>query len=252
VEGAQAVPGGNSRSADGGVAGVRRYHHGDLAAALVAAGLELARAGGPDALGLREVTRAVGVTPNAAYRHFADRAALVSAVAARAQQQVALAMEARMADADTEPDPRRRALLRLRAVGLAYIDFAVAEPGWFQLAFHTHEQFAGSTDPDASGHTGAPPFQLLVAALDDLVTTGVLAPERRPHAEWACWSAVHGLSDLATRGPLRDESAGTVEQLAYYVVDCAITGVITEDRHPAPRQNNDALIPIISAPGIAG
>ncbi len=228
------MTGETSRRADAGAGSARRYHHGDLPAALVAAGLELARADGPDALGLREVTRAVGVTPNAAYRHFADRAALVLAVAARAQQQVALAMETRMADADTEPDPRRRALLRLRAVGLAYIDFAVHEPGWFQLAFHTHQQFADSTDPDASGPTGVPPFQLLVAVLDDLVATGILAPERRPNAEWACWAAVHGLSDLATRGPLRDQDPAALEQLAYYVVDCAITGVITEDISSTP------------------
>jgi AcrR family transcriptional regulator len=205
---------------------VRRYHHGDLAAALVAAGLELARAGGPDAIGLREVTRAVGVTPNAAYRHFTDRAALVLAVARRAQQQVALAMETRIAAADPETDPRRRARLRLRAVGLAYIDFALHEPGLFQLAFQTHEQFAERTDPSA---TGAAPFHLLAAALDDLVAAGVLPPDRRPHAEWACWAAVHGLSDLATRGPLHDQDRATVEQLAHYVVDRAITGIICED-----------------------
>jgi len=208
---------------------VRRYHHGDLSAALVTAGLELARSGGPDAIGLREITRVVGVTPNAAYRHFTDRAALVRAVAARAQQQVALAMESRMAEADTESDPGRRARLRLRAVGLAYIAFAVHEPGWFQLAFYTHDQFADTTDPDATGHAGAPPYQLLVTALDDLVTTGVLHPDRRPHAEWACWAAVHGLSELATRGPLRDQDPATVEQLAHYVVDRAITGVVADD-----------------------
>lgn len=125
----------------------RRYHHGDLPAALIAAGLELARSGGAEAIGLREVTRVVGVTPNAAYRHFADRRALVLAVAARAQQQLALAMEDRMADADTEPDSGRRARQRLRAVGLAYIDFAVGEPGWFQLAFFTHEHYAEAGTP---------------------------------------------------------------------------------------------------------
>lgn len=223
------MPGKNPRTTSGDAANTRRYHHGNLAAALVTAGLELARAGGPDALGLREVTRAVGVTPNASYRHFPDRAALVLAVAARAQQQLALAMEARMAEADTEPDPARRAWLRLRAVGLAYIDFAVAEPGWFQLAFHSHDEFADSSDPAATGHIGAPPFQLLTAALDDLVATGVLPPDRRPHAEWACWAAVHGLSDLATRGPLRRQAPATIEQLAAYVVDRAITGVIADD-----------------------
>lgn len=202
------------------------YHHGDLPAALVAAGLELARSGGPDAVGLREVTRVVGVTPNAAYRHFADRRALLLAVAARAQQQLALAMEERMAEADNEPDLRLRARQRLRAVGLAYIDFAVSEPGWFHLAFFTHEQYAEANTPEAIGHTGAPPYQLLLAALDDLVTAGVLPPDRRPNAEWACWSAVHGLSELATRGPLHAQPAAAVHQLAEYVVGTTIQGVL--------------------------
>lgn len=202
-----------------------RYHHGDLPAALVAAGLDLARDGGPAAIGLREVTRAVGVTPNAAYRHFADRDALVLAVAARAQQQVAQAMQDRMAQADADPDPARLALARLRAVGLAYIDFAIHEPGWFQLAFHSHKDFA-HTAPEDGEHDDAPPFQVLVTALDDLVSTGVLAPERRPGAEWACWAAVHGLSDLATRGPLHDQDPATIQGLAEYVVERAIAGVI--------------------------
>ena len=56
------------------------YHHGDLAQALVDAGLEVTRAGGPSALTIREVTRRVGVSPNAAYRHFPDRLALLRAV----------------------------------------------------------------------------------------------------------------------------------------------------------------------------
>ncbi len=70
------------------------------------------------------------------------------------------------------------------------------------------------------------------------VTTGILAPDRRPHAEWACWATVHGLSDLATRGPLRDQDPATVEQLAYYVVDRAITGVIADDASAKTRTPN--------------
>lgn len=203
-----------------------RYHHGDLPAALVAAGLELARVGGPDAVSLREVTRSAGVTPNAAYRHFADRRALVLAVAARAQQHLALAMEDRMAQANAEPDPARRARERLRAVGLAYIDFAIDEPGWFQLAFFTHEQYAESSSPNATGPSGAPPYQLLLAALDDLVAAGVLSTRRRPNAEWACWSAVHGFAQLATHGPLHGQPPAAVHELAAYVVDAAIQGVV--------------------------
>jgi AcrR family transcriptional regulator len=63
----------------------RAYHHGDLRRALIDEGLTLARTGGPVAVTLREATRAVGVSPNAAYRHFADRDTLVHAVAREAQ-----------------------------------------------------------------------------------------------------------------------------------------------------------------------
>ena len=60
------------------------YHHGDLRAALLTAGIGLAREGGPDAVVLREVTRVVGVAPNSAYGHFPTLTALKKAVAQRA------------------------------------------------------------------------------------------------------------------------------------------------------------------------
>jgi AcrR family transcriptional regulator len=204
----------------------RRYHHGNLREALVEAGLVLARAGGPDALGLREVTRAVGVTPNAAYRHFTDRAALVLAVALRAQERLAAAMVVRMDEAGREPEPARRAYLRLRALGLAYVGFAMAEPGLFQAAFVRQGESLDGGEPNPPSPSAAPPYQLLVTALDDLVAAGGLPPQHRADAEWACWSAVHGLSDLLLRGPLHLSDAATVEHLAGYVVDRAIDGVV--------------------------
>ena len=75
-----------SRSDDGARAALS-------ATALVAAGLELARAGGPDAVVLREATRMVGVVPNAAYRHFADRDELLAAVCAAAMGELADRMQ---------------------------------------------------------------------------------------------------------------------------------------------------------------
>src|SRR5579872_7291884 len=61
---------------------------------LVTAGLELARAGGPDAVVLREAARMVGVVPNAAYRHFADRDELLAAVCTAAMGELAARMAA--------------------------------------------------------------------------------------------------------------------------------------------------------------
>ncbi|UAL29836.1 TetR/AcrR family transcriptional regulator [Nocardioides rotundus] len=197
-----------------GAPGGRRYHHGDLKAALVEAGLELARAGGPDALTLREVTRAVGVTPNAAYRHFADHETLVLAVATRAQDVLAGAMATRISAAGQDP------VARLRGVGLGYIDFARAEPGLFHLAFRSHHQLVREPERDDPA-----PFRLLNDALDGLVEAELLSPTRREHAEWACWSAVHGIADLATRGPLHDADPAIVDSLAELVVDRIIDGV---------------------------
>ncbi|MBO1755272.1 TetR/AcrR family transcriptional regulator [Allobranchiibius sp. CTAmp26] len=205
-----------------------RYHHGDLATALVTAGLALVRAGGPEALSLREATRVAGVSPSAAYRHFTDRAALVSAVADRALSQAGLAMQARMDDDGADADPARRARGHLRAVGLGYIDFALAEPGLFQLAFQTPAP-SGAHDYAAPSDQVRHPLVLLISALDELVEVGVLPAAHRSNAEWACWSAVHGLSDLATRGPLHAQDRATVAKLAEYVVDAAIAGVVGAD-----------------------
>jgi AcrR family transcriptional regulator len=185
------------------------YHHGDLRSALIEAGLHLTRSGGPEALTIREATRRVGVSPNAAYRHFVDREALLGAVATAIQHR----MVARMARGSNSAD----ACDRLRAVGLGYIKFALDEPGWFTVAFF------GAVNPDETA--GAPPYLALVDALDAMVAAGILAPERRDGAEWPCWSAVHGFAELALRGPLRRAPRRQVELLATRTVDDIIAGI---------------------------
>ncbi|MBA8794471.1 AcrR family transcriptional regulator [Friedmanniella endophytica] len=202
----------------------RPYHHGRLREALIEAGLELTRTGGPAALGLREVTRRVGVSPNAAYRHFADRGALLAAVAGRVQQAMADRMTATdHADAGARRrDPAVRAVARLRAVGLGYIGFALDHPGWFDLAFAGPVLEAART---ARPEEVAPPYAALVAALDALVTAGALEPEHRPGAEWPCWSAVHGFAVLAVHGPLAGRPAVECDLLAARTVDAVIAGL---------------------------
>src|SRR5919205_2918855 len=108
---------------------------GTVRAALVEAGVELARSGGPDAVVLREVTRLVGVVPNAAYRHFADRDTLLAAVRDAALRQLAQRMADGMRRVRAQPRTPTGARLRLRAVGQAYLDFARTEPGLFDTAF---------------------------------------------------------------------------------------------------------------------
>src|SRR5215470_4386887 len=111
------------------------YRHGDLRRALLEAGIALAQTGGPEAVVLREATRRAGVVPNAAYRHFTSREELLQAVRAAALSSLAVAIETELATLrhGTRPDEYARA--GLRAVGAAYVRFALGEPGLFRTAF---------------------------------------------------------------------------------------------------------------------
>ncbi|WP_084077673.1 TetR/AcrR family transcriptional regulator [Demequina sp. NBRC 110057] len=202
------------------------YHHGDLRAALIDAGLALARTGGPDAVRVREVTRAAGVSPASAYRHFEDHRALLVAVALASQDLLAAGMRERIASLVADaPDARERAVARLRGVGLGYIDFALAEPGWFALALLTFDPAGAATPSVTVEHEVPPPFQLLIDALDGCVEAGVLTAAGRVNAEWPCWSAVHGFADIATRGPLQGQDGPTLTTLGTHVVDRIVAGV---------------------------
>jgi AcrR family transcriptional regulator len=183
---------------------------GTVRSALVAAGLELARSGGPDAVVLREVTRKVGVVPNAAYRHFADREALLAAVRDEAVKALAERMAARMDEVRAGPRTRTGARLRLQGVGAAYLEFARTEPGLFDTAF-------AARDHELVGPT---PLAHLQTALDNLVDAGILAADRRANLEYPIWAAVHGLAVLL-RGPLQSlperEKARRERQLLAFI-----------------------------------
>jgi AcrR family transcriptional regulator len=208
------------------------YHHGDLGQALIQAGLEATRLGGPDALRLRDLARAVGVSANAVYRHFEHRDALLDAVAAEILASLAREMRVQEGAQSGYGD----ALQRLRSVGLAYIAFARREPGWFSVAFF------GAGRDGLLATPPAPPYAALTEALDDLVREGVLSSERRAGAQWLCWSAVHGFAGLVLHGPLRHCAAPEVDRLAERTVDSIIAGVIGTAR-PADGWRTDLGMP---------
>ncbi|MEV0211574.1 TetR/AcrR family transcriptional regulator [Streptomyces sp. NPDC050788] len=194
------------------VRATKRRPRGAVRDGLVAAGLELARNGGPDAVVLREATRIVGVVPNAAYRHFANRDELLAAVCSAAIGELADRMADGVASVPGRFGDPAAAGERLRAIGAAYFAFARDEPGLFAVAFalpqqHTYPIPDGTADPDRS------PLGQLRSALDELVEAGVLDPKRRPGLEYPIWSTVHGMAVLAGQGPLRDVPEAERRQL---------------------------------------
>ncbi|HEY9292091.1 MAG TPA: TetR/AcrR family transcriptional regulator [Microlunatus sp.] len=196
------------------------YHHGNLRQVLLDTGLQLTRTGGPTALVLRDVARRVGVSPNAAYRHFADRDALLNGVALQIQQNMAARMQRYEAE-QSEGGRRIAARAKLRAVGLGYIEFAISEPGWFETAFAD----IAPVDP-RQGSVLPSPLALLVSALDGMVAEDDLAADARDGAEWPCWSAVHGFALLVLHGPLRGLSPNQIRLSAERTVDAIISGLL--------------------------
>ena len=206
------------------------YHHGNLRPVLVDTAVELARTTGPDGVVLREVARRAGVSHNAAYRHFDDRAALLAEVSGRAMADLERAMTERIEAARID-DPVARAVERLRETGRAYVDFAIREPGLFTVAFTAP---AGPHEPQADGHdvlgegvsTPLGPYGVLNAVLDELVEVGALSPERRQGADVACWAAVHGYAELHVHGPLREMPAELRDQVLESVLDVVHRGLL--------------------------
>lgn len=183
------------------------YHHGNLREALLEAAVELAAKDGPDAVVLREVARHVGVSHNAAYRHFANREELLRAVAARALDVWGAQMRDRIAAAAPGRRGKEAAYDRINASGRAYVEFATEQPGLFR----TLGQFPiGSVQP--GDETVPHPYLQLSERLDELVKVGAITPERRANAEIAAISAVHGFAMLVLDGPWAAATAADRER----------------------------------------
>src|ERR1700757_1440785 len=127
----------------------RRRPRGAVRDGMLAAGVELARAGGPDAVVLREAARMVGVVPNAAYRHFADRDELLAAVCTAAMRELAARTAAGTGRVRGKRGDAAAARRRLNAIGDAYLSFAREDPGLFATAFALPRQHAyGASDAE--------------------------------------------------------------------------------------------------------
>jgi AcrR family transcriptional regulator len=161
------------------------YHHGDLRAALVRAALELLEESGSAELSLRAVARRAGVAPSAPYRHYADRDALMSAVATVGYRELAESLARAHPSPSTADD--------LAAVAVAYVQFALQRPALFRV------MFGEPCDRDSTERLAA------TEAIAGYVTAMVrhAFPGADPDAlATAVWALVHGLAFLHLDGKL--------------------------------------------------
>ncbi|MGE3511316.1 MAG: TetR/AcrR family transcriptional regulator [Vicinamibacterales bacterium] len=210
------------------------YHHGDLRNALVSAAAQLVEQGGQEHFSLRETARSVGVTANAAYRHFADKSGLLTAVAASGFEELSRRMAAAMARRGRAVDDGATAPGRLRAVGRAYVELALERPELFRLMFSPSG--LSCLDGGAAQIQGPTPAELLGRVLDGLVAEGQMSAQGRVGAELRAWAAVHGFALLVLDGRSGLQSKAQRADALADVLDFIIAGLC--DQPPSTRQSS--------------
>lgn len=182
------------------------YHHGALRSALLQDAAVLLNDGGQDALSLRALARRAGVSPRAPYRHFADKEALLTALAAQAFA----AFGAALAASDAAAEPGRE----LEAQGIAYVRFALEAPGRFQLMFGPRRFVAD----DALTSAKQAAFGVLQARVNLLAKP---SDDSRAQAV-GYWSLAHGLAVLFLDGRVRDELEGSDDEIIQRVASATL------------------------------
>lgn len=124
------------------------YHHGDLRRELLDASLSLIEEQGLAGLSMREVARRAGVTHQAPYHHFSDRAAILGALSEEGFALLLGSMQEEQARA------KKSAGARLEAAGLGYVKFALAHPAHFRLMSRPELQQGAAASPTAAGAYG--------------------------------------------------------------------------------------------------
>ncbi|WP_344570219.1 TetR/AcrR family transcriptional regulator [Streptomyces axinellae] len=186
------------------------YHHGDLPAALVEAAIELLDERGMERVTVREVARRAGVSPGAPFRHFADRQALMTAVADRVLAEFEEWQTGQLTDVEGS---------LMYALGLGFVRFAIRHPHRFELV--KSRVFSRSRPTELHQRLSD-----IEQGLTDVIVadqeSGVLRPGDPAAVGLAGQVVVYGLSQMILDGYLPPEKA---EELAAQVLETFGAGI---------------------------
>ena len=190
------------------------YHHGDLRRALLQEAVRIIQKKGVDGLTLRVVGARLGVSRTALYRHFADKSALLAAVATEGFRMLRVELiEAWNAHGQSGS--------AFEEMGMAYVRFAVANPSHYRVMFGGHVE--PNADPERA-REGAGAFQALVDALLAQQTQGSVRAENPLRLAQFIWATVHGIAMLAIDGLLERQQTD-VEALVRFANERIRAGI---------------------------
>lgn len=197
------------------------YHHGDLRASAIAAGREMIKKGGINALGLRKVAERLQVSPAALYRYFEDVEALQAEICAEVRQELGEYMLVERDKSRKSASKSLNARLRFRSLGNSYMDFANKNKKLFESAFLFRLHTQNQNEEDLA-------WGLLNESLDELRNTGELLAKTDEEACMLAWSAVHGLATLVAQDAIPPERYEQSKLQIMNGVERALTGKVSK------------------------
>jgi AcrR family transcriptional regulator len=204
-----------------------KYHHGGLRRALLDATLAIVAREGTTGLSLRAVARRVGVSPQASYNHFRDRAALLGAAAEEGLRELARGLqEAR--DAAHGPGER------LEATGIAYVAFANSHAAHFRL-LSAPDLAEKRSDPGLSA-AYEEAFGVLLGAIEECQRAGIVRGGDAHALALAAWATVHGLAWLVVDKQISVAGVpGDADEVARSTLRVLLKGLRPKHNLPARR-----------------
>ncbi len=194
------------------------YHHGDLRHALIQATLELISEKDVDSLSLREVARRVGVSHTAPYRHFADKEALLAAVAQEGFQMLHHVLKTAMHQTLNNP------LKQLQETGMAYVDFALEHSSHYRLMFGAYGAISAQQNPELE-QAATRAFMVLVQIVETGQQSGVIRQDDPRQIAWAAWAMTHGFVMLLMDGQIRVSTTQLVATLSNFITQVLVEGI---------------------------
>lgn len=181
----------------------KRYHHGELRSALLAAALQVLERDGPSALSLRALAREVGVSPMAPYHHFPDRMALLAAVATAGFER----LQQRKLDTGAAHASTRDALV---AGAANYVHFILDNPKLYRLM--KGPEFADRARYPELHQSAAAPAKALLMLVAKLLTEHEKQAPTTLQGSLMLWGLAHGIGTLALDGQLPIKDAANLAQ----------------------------------------